>query len=320
MSFNVLITSLSKKVPLVRAIMQALDATKISGEIIGGDSHSECIGRYFVDDFWLMPKQEELSIKKIIETCQKRNIRAIIPTRDGELPFFALHKDTLLKKGIFCLISPIKPVEICRDKLQFADTLAKSNFPSIPTSTQIREISAPTYVVKERFGAGSRAIGINLTSSEAKKFALTLQDPIYQPFINGTEFSIDLYVDLSKQVRGVIARRRELIVNGESQITSTVKNTRLEEQCTSVAKRLGLYGHAVFQVLCSENQELHIIECNPRFGGASTLSLAAGLDTFKWFFQECLQVPLSPFVRCAEEKRQVRYAADLILDLKSGLL
>lgn len=315
MTFNVLITSLSKKVPLIKAVRNAFDSLQLPGKIIGADSHSECIGRYFVDDFWHMPKQEELSLEKLLETCQELKIKAIIPTRDGELPFFALHRDILQQQGIACMISPLKAIEICRDKLQFARTLAKHNYPSIPTSISLEEISAPTYVVKERFGSGARAIGLDLSASAAKKRSLELTDPIFQPYISGKEYSIDLYIDLSKHAQGVIARERNLVIGGESQITTTINDPRLENLCVSVAEFLGLYGHAVFQVLRSEDQELHIVECNPRFGGASTLSIAAGLDSFKWFFLECLKKPLNPFVRSEKKKRQVRYAEDLIVDL-----
>ena len=36
-----------------------------------------------------MPIINESNLKKIIEGCKKRNIKIIIPTRDGELYFWA---------------------------------------------------------------------------------------------------------------------------------------------------------------------------------------------------------------------------------------
>jgi carbamoyl-phosphate synthase large subunit len=58
-----------------------------------------------------------------------------------------------------------------------------------------------------------------------------------------------------------------------------------------------------------------VVECNPRFGGASTLGLAAGLQTFVWAYLEAQGEPLTsrPFHRLAGERRQVRFAADRIL-------
>jgi carbamoyl-phosphate synthase large subunit len=57
---------------------------------------------------------------------------------------------------------------------------------------------------------------------------------------------------------------------------------------------------------------LHLLECNCRFGGASTLSIAAGLDSFYWFLRECLNEDLSdlPFLNYRRGLRQIRYAED----------
>jgi carbamoyl-phosphate synthase large subunit len=79
---------------------------------------------------------------------------------------------------------------------------------------------------------------------------------------------------------------------------------------------LGIYGHAVFQLIQSSTGGLHVIECNARFGGASTLSIAAGLDSFYWFLLEACGDSLSqyPFARCRRELRQIRFARDLVID------
>jgi len=60
---------------------------------------------------------------------------------------------------------------------------------------------------------------------------------------------------------------------------------------------------------------LHVIECNTRFGGASTASIAAGLDSFYWGLLESSGVDMSdyPFLRTSGEVRQVRVPSDIYL-------
>jgi carbamoyl-phosphate synthase large subunit len=59
---------------------------------------------------------------------------------------------------------------------------------------------------------------------------------------------------------------------------------------------------------------MRIIECNPRFGGASTTAIAAGLDVLYWSLGEAFGLGLSPvFKRIAGEVRQIRLPADLVL-------
>ncbi len=139
--------------------------------------------------------------------------------------------------------------------------------------------------------------------------------PIFQPFISGKEWSVDLYRTLTGTVKGCVARERNVVVGGESQVTTTVRYPALEKLCEDIAHRLNLYGHAVFQVIETIPKTFYVIECNPRFGGASTASLAAGLNSFLWFFLECEGPNLDdyPFNRVEGEICQIRYPADKII-------
>jgi carbamoyl-phosphate synthase large subunit len=313
----ILITSVSKKVPLLNAVRTASKKIGCYEQILGSDANEKCIAKYLVDKFWNCPALPELSRELLTNYCHKNNIKAIIPTRDGELLFFSEHRAWLAQKGIFVMVSTPEAIQFCLDKKLFADTLLNQQLPAIPTSFSIEEFDTQYYVVKECFGAGSAGVGVKLSKQEAKAKALDLKNPIFQPYIDGTEYSIDLYRDLSGKVKGTVARQRNLIVNGESQITTTVRKPELEDLCKLVSSSFNLYGHATFQALeCSKGQ-FYLIECNPRFGGASTASIAAGLDTFYWFLLECEGESLDhyPFNRIKNEIRQVRHAIDTIQQL-----
>lgn len=313
-TFNTLISSVSKKVPLIKSVQKAYKALHLEGKIFGGDSDNRCIGRFFVDEFWQMPSLEKLPIETFLKECQKRKITAIIPTRDGELPYYSQYHDIFNDNGISCMISNSETIQTCRDKFLFSRTLIANNFPAIPSFNSLEEVQGETFVVKERFGAGSRRVGLNLNAAEAQEWALELEDPIFQPYIHGTEYSVDIFLQSGK-THGIIARQRSYIVDGESQVTISVHDPVLESLCISIAESINISGHAVLQVLKDASGEFHIIECNPRFGGASTLSLAMGLNSFVWFFQKNLKQPLTPFVRSKNEKQQVRYPEDFITNL-----
>lgn len=316
-SLGVLISSVSKKAPLIHAVKEAAKKTGIS-TVFGSDSNSECIGKYLVDQFWNCTKLEDLTQDELLEYCIKHNIKAIIPTRDEELPYYASHKPWLEKKGIHVLVSNAKTIDICLDKKLFADWLTAHHYPSIPTTTDISDLKTSSYVVKERYGAGSKSIALDCHSKQALEHAKKLQSPLFQPFIKGKEYSIDLYRTLKGQVHGCVVRERNLVVNGESQITTTVEKPAIQELCCKLANDLNLYGHAVIQILETDNNKLHIIECNPRFGGASTASLAVGLDSFYWFLLESQGESLEhyPFKRKKGNIKQIRYPTDQIICMK----
>lgn len=317
---SVLITSISKKMPLIHAVRSAAAKLAIFETIIGCDSQSTCIGQYGVDEFWHCPRLENLSAEQLISYCLDHQVTALIPTRDADVDYYSRLRPALEKKGIRPMVSSHEAVSTCLDKKKFADFLSAKRFPSIPTALSIEELKASSYVVKARRGAGSLQLKLNLSREEALAASKEVVDPIFQPFIEGQEWSVDLYRSFSGEVKGCIARQRNVVVDGESQVTTTVNYPALENLCAEMAHALDLNGHVIFQVLEDEQGRFHVIECNPRFGGASTASIAAGLDSFFWFFAECLDLDLRdyPFFRSREEIRQVRFLTDRIIPWSSS--
>ena len=134
-------------------------------------------------------------------------------------------------------------------------------------------------MVKERFGSGSNGIGINLNVPNATSHAQHLDHPIFQPFVAGREISIDGWISEKGVVEGVVLRYRDTVIGGESQVTTTFSNAGFEKQASIFLKNLNLKGPVVLQAIICQDK-LQFIECNPRFGGASTLAISCGLDTY----------------------------------------
>jgi len=315
---NVLITSVSRKIPLVREVYKAITKIGRGGNVFGADSNPNAMGANFTDSFWRMPSLQDLTVNQLIEYCHQNGIKIIIPSRNGELSFFANSKAALDRAGISVMVSEPGAIENTTDKLKFSQTLQNYHLPVIPAFENLEElISCDRVVVKERFGAGSTSIGIDLSKDEAKSFSKKLETPLFQPFIAGTEYSIDVYVDKFGCAKGGIARSRDLVVDGESQITTVVEIPQLVTLCLGAAEKLQLRGHAVFQVILDKNCKPHIIECNPRFGGASSLSVNAGLDSFYWFILESMGNNISdyPFVPPKPGLRQIRFPEDRLIQL-----
>ncbi len=313
---NVLVTSIGNKVPALKAVRKAMQrAFTDTALLYGADCRQECIGKYFIDRYWRMPELSGLSAEALLSYCEEQKIRYIIPTRDGELSFFAEHRAEFEKKQIVIMVPALETVRICLDKLKFYETLAELGFPVIKTMDNISGPFFERYVVKEKYGAGAVNMGLNLTAEEAVIYAQKLQQPVFQPFIEGHEYSVDVYVSRKGTVMGAVARRRDYVANGEAQITTTEKFPKLEQLSADLVRVLKLEGHAVIQVIVDDRGDFHIVECNCRFGGASTLSIAMGLDSFYWLFIEGMRKSELPIFRRYEgEKRQIRYAEDLIYE------
>jgi carbamoyl-phosphate synthase large subunit len=318
----VLVSSASRKIPLVRAMQQAARKLHPKAKVIAGDFSAAALSAHVADDFWCMPPTEDAHLADIIQGCKERGITVVLPTRDGELPFWAKHALTFTEAGIAVIVSPAASISLCVDKLAFADFGKTHALPFITTAGDIDTVTGATYVVKERFGAGARAIGLNLEKEAARAHAKTLKEPIVQPYVAGTEISIDAWLDKAHQVKGLVLRRRESLLNGESQVTTTFRDATIDALATQVLQALKLSGPVVLQAMITEGNQLQFIECNPRFGGASTTSIAAGLDSFYWSLLEAHGADVSSYVfaRIPGEIRQVRVPSDLYFNVNDSHL
>jgi len=309
----VLMTSAGRKVPLLRALRDAARRLDPQADVIAGDLAAEAPARQFADQFWQMPAPGDLPLEAFLTECRRRNVRTILPTRDGELPFWASAKSTLEAGGVSVIVSSVEGVALCIDKLAFAEWGKSEHLPIIPAAEAPDSFRGQALVVKERFGAGSRSIGLGLSETDAGRHAISLTDPLFQPLVKGEEISIDAWLTRAGAVHGLVLRRRDLVVGGESQITTTFRDPRLETQAASTLERLGLSGPVVMQAMVTE-AGLAIIEVNARFGGASTASIAVGLDMLYWslFERAWPDAPLPAFDRRQGEIRQVRAPEDTV--------
>ena len=314
-SFNVLITSLSNKVPLIREVRKALKRMDTDGRIFGADCNPACIGRHFVDDFWEMPSTDSLDPEEIVYFCRTGDIQTVIPTRDGELLFFAENKLLFNINGIAVMVASPESVQTCLDKKEFFNVLKNQNSLSpIATFTHPDPDYGHRWVIKERFGSGSTNILLDVSVEAARSSLSRFENPVCQPFIEGPEFSVDLYIAQDTTPKGCVVRTRDVVIHGESQVTTTTDRPDIEKTCLEAAAAIGLAGHALFQIIEDTRGTLKILECNCRFGGASSLSAAAGLDSFYWFFRECQGDDLSDvsFLHSRAGLRQIRYAEDKV--------
>jgi len=307
-----LITSASRKVPLVEAAKAA--AAKLHPEIkvIAGDRDPAALTRFVADDFWEMPPTAADHVDALLAGCQARGIKAVLPTRDGELAFWAEHRDVFAGAGIDVIVSAPEAIRRCLDKLAFAAFGEAEGLAFIPARLDPGELDATRFVVKERYGAGSRSIGLDLDEAAALRHGEALDAPIYQPFVEGEEISIDAWIDRAGQVKGLVPRRRDQVVNGESQVTTTFRDAAIEAAALRALERLDLRGPVVMQALIDGDRGFHVIECNSRFGGASTAAITAGLDTLYWSLIEAFGGDAGelPFIRRQGEIRQIRIPRD----------
>lgn len=316
---NLLVSSAGRKAPLIRVAREAI-ARATGGGVIAGDSDGRFELLSEADEFWLMPATRESEAEKIAEGCAKRDIGFVLPTRDGELEFWSAVRPYMASRGIHVIVSASAALRIALDKLRFYQEFPPdSNINVIQTELNYRKVTGEKLVVKERFGSGSTDIGIDLTHSQALSHAKFLKNPVFQPFVDAREISIDAYFTRHGAVHGLILRDRLVVVGGESKVSKSFRDEKLEHKLKDtldpIGRSLGFFGPVVIQAFLPEESNPFLIEINARFGGASTLGQKLGIDSIFWALQELIHGPssLKPFVRLDLDYQLTRTVCDVFL-------
>ena len=277
---NVLITSASRKVGLIKAFQYAL-RKEGGGSVIAVDMNRRSAALYCADHSYIVPSSTNAGFFDTISgICHKHEVKIIIPTRDEELPVFANEREHFEKAGIKVMVSNPETISTCQDKKRFIDFCIKKGF-TVPKTFDLNEISPDTgfpLFMRERFGKGSKNAFCVTNFHEFEYLKTHMEDPVIQQFIDAPEYTVDLFADFSGRIISVVPRERLTIVGGESFIAITRKKKDIIEETIRLARALNIVGHATIQCFHHEGR-VKFIEVNPRYGGGANLSFAAGACT-----------------------------------------
>src|SRR3546814_21179341 len=90
--------------------------------------------RQIADEFWHMSPLDAVQLPALAEDCRARDIRTILPTRDGELAFWANARSALSDMGVGVIVSMPLPLSRCVDKPAFPDWGAANEMALIPAA------------------------------------------------------------------------------------------------------------------------------------------------------------------------------------------
>jgi carbamoyl-phosphate synthase large subunit len=245
-------------------------------------------------------------LDSLVRTCAEEHIGLVVPTRDGELPIFAAARERLASDGTAVLVSPREVVDLCRDKIKFAEAVTVAGFDS-PRIFPAEEAPLPAFV-KDRFGAGGRgATKVETRDGLAAALAAIVAmsgEPVVQEYLEAPEYTIDVFVDPDGRAISCVPRERISVVAGESVVSRTVRDIGLRDATLQLCATLGLTGHVTVQAFRTPAR-IAFLEVNPRYGGAANLGFAAGAPTPEFA------------IRCARgerlEPRLDEYEADLVM-------
>ena len=293
-TLNVLVTAASRRVPLVQALKRALVASKVDGRVIVTDVNPLSPAVHVADTAYEVPMSADPAYIETIESiCQVERVGLVVPTIDDELPVFSSNIGRFGAQGVFVAVSPLDATAACNDKFQTCARLRAAGVNAAATylpEALPHDLEFPLFA-KPRFGRGS--IGAFQVSSRRhlEFFVDYVPQPVLQDFLDGPEFTIDVFCDRGGTPISVVPRERIVIRAGVMDRGRTSNHPALIELGRACARVFHFIGPVNIQCRVVQGVPT-VFEINPRFSGGIPLTIAAGADFASWLIDLTLHRPL----------------------------
>jgi carbamoyl-phosphate synthase large subunit len=299
---NVLVLSAAAKVLLVRAFGEAAHAR--GGRVLAADLSPDNAALFEADQALRLPRSDDPGFAAaLLDACRTHGVGLVVPTRDGELAALAALKPRLAGAGVTALVASSEAVAICQDKRRFAGFCAAQGLATPRTYAPGEAPAAFPVFVRPATGAGGQG------ARRVDRPQDLPSDPelLVQAFDEAPEYSVDVLLDLEGRALQAVARRRLQVRAGEAVKSQVVDAPELTRPALRLCAALGLVGHNVVQAFFEAGAPPRFIEVNPRFGGASNLSVAAGLAS-----PERILAMAAGELAAAAEPRHIRYGLTML--------
>lgn len=282
---DVLVTAASRRVALVRALQQAQARLTPRGRVIATDIDPFSPAVHVADAAARVPRSDAPDyVDALLDVCASYDVGVLVPTIDDELGIIASAAERFARAGVVVMAPDVETAQICRDKLRTAEHLRHHGIRVAQTWTPAQVLALglpPPLFVKPRRGRGSVGAYSIVKPGQLEFFLGYVDDPVVQEYLDGPEYTIDLFCDLQGRVIAAVPRERLVIRSGVSDRGRTVKSRVLMDLAVRCAEVLQFRGAVNIQCRVVDGTPI-IFEINPRFSGGIQLTIAAGADFAEW--------------------------------------
>jgi carbamoyl-phosphate synthase large subunit len=294
MGFNILFTSVGRRVSLARHFAKVLSDLQLEGKLVGADMALSAPAMHVVDKKYVVCRVSDKDyIPELLDICRTEDIDLLIPLIDTELLVLAENKEKFKEVGTAALVSDPDVIRMAMDKHKTHRFLTKTGF-AVPEEIDVDEALARDdieypLVMKPAKGSASTGVTKIWSKEDLKFFSGKIKDPILEECLTGCEYTLDILVDFDGQVRCVVPRKRLEVRAGEVSKGMTVKDKKIMMTGRRVVEALkGALGPITVQGFLTAGSEFKLTEINPRFGGGHPLAIAAGADHPRWIVEMIL--------------------------------
>lgn len=279
---KILFTCVGRRVELIQAFRSAAKTLNKDLTIYGVDYSETAPALFFCDQRKKVCKISDCKyIPTLLSICKEEKIDAVIPTIDTDLLLLSENKGRFEAFGTKVIISDLDKIQICRDKLKTAEFFLNTGLRTpIPVADWASYNGGYPAFIKPKDGSSSVNAYKVSDSKELEIYANEINEYIVAPFINGTEYTVDVFCDFYGNPIYITPRIRMAVRSGEVLKTKISQDRKIISETEILIKKFNPCGALTVQLIRdNETEEDYFIEINPRFGGGAPLSMKAGANS-----------------------------------------
>lgn len=278
-TFRILFTGVGRRVELMQAFRQAANRMNVILKLYGADMAGTAPALAFCDYTRKVCGMRDADyIPQLLRICEADHIDLLIPTIDTDLLVLSQNAAKFDEIGTKVLISKPEKIAICRDKNYTADFFESCDLkaPRTVNDYQLYHGPYPCFIKPKDGSSSINAFKVE-NESELKVYAEQIGDYIVQPFIEGTEYTVDIFCDYEGNPAFITPRIRVAVRAGEVLKTEIAMDDKIIEECQKLIAGFQPCGPMTVQLIRQNTTgDDYYIEINPRFGGGAPLSMKAG--------------------------------------------
>lgn len=297
--------------------IKSLRLSEFKGKILSTDSNNLSAGFFLSDYYEVIPEAEaDDYIEVLLNIVDKYNIELLMPSSGYDIFPFSEFKTKLKKHGVYPVVSDRKILEICRDKIYTFRHLSKS-FDLPFTTLNPEEIDTFPIIAKPRFGKGSRDVLQVNDITELQFVSSRYSNMIYQEYLPGDEYTIDVMSDLDGNPIVAVPRIRLQTKSGISTKGKIILDSKLIEESMKIVTKLRIIGPSCIQMKKDKFDRFRLVEINPRLGGGTIFTTLAGANFPQMIIDLVEGKTVSP--PKISEITVLRYFEEIVLDERNKM-
>ena len=300
---NILLTSVGRRVELVDLFHKAVRDMNIG--IAGVDIDGLAPALFGCNQKGRVPRIDNPDyLTRLLGIVERDNVCLVVPTIDTELEILAAHVDDFESQDCLVAVSSKSFVRDMLDKWITYWVFAKANIltPRTWTPQQARnpesDLPSELFIKPRRGSASTNCFKITRDQVDA---ALTLvPDAVIQEYVDGSEVTIDAYVDMiTGRLVHFVPRYRLKTLGGECIQSFVFKDDDCNEQikvCLDHLATRGARGPITLQGFRTIHAGMVFTEVNPRFGGGFPMSADCGAKYTEYLVNNMQGFECSPHI------------------------